>query len=165
MKPFYRKMAANSIFLQNGDRSHRYLIDLPTRREGVCGSGGIDRTFLTSAIDRSEWLAPWPGLFSLAEAAAGAGYITGFLFGLRADLEAVERKIHLRLPGIKLRFLDNLARSLVVTRTELSRFSTKWSQYFIGTKRNTLASSAARAAVSIPGYHIESDVCRTLYCI
>jgi hypothetical protein len=52
------------------------------------------------AIDGGEWSASRPGLFTLAETAFGTHWIGGWV-GLRAGLDAVEKREILRLPGIE----------------------------------------------------------------
>jgi hypothetical protein len=57
------------------------------------GSGGIAYTFLTSALDGSEWSASRPGRFTPKERSAGTHWTEDWV-GLRAGLDTVlKRKI------------------------------------------------------------------------
>jgi hypothetical protein len=69
----------------------------------VCG--GVDvqiRVFLTPALDGGELSASRPGRFTPDEGAPGTHCIGGWV-GPRADLDAVEYRRVLPLPGIERR--------------------------------------------------------------
>jgi hypothetical protein len=63
------------------------------------GSGGIAQPFLTSALDGVGRTASRPGRFTPGERAPGIHWTGGWL-GLRAGLEAMEKRKILTLPGI-----------------------------------------------------------------
>jgi hypothetical protein len=80
--------------------------------------GGEDvwiHTFLTSALDGGEWTASHPGRFTPGERAPGTHWIGGWV-GPRADLDDVEKRKFLTLPGSELRPLGRPAGSHSVYR-------------------------------------------------
>jgi hypothetical protein len=58
--------------------------------EDICGSGGIARPFLTSAVDRGELSASRKGRFTSEERASGTHWMGGWV-GFSGDLNAVEK--------------------------------------------------------------------------
>jgi hypothetical protein len=67
--------------------------------------GGVDveiHIFLTSALNGGEWSATSPGRFTPGEIASSTHWIGGWV-GPRIDLEDVERRKILPLPGLELR--------------------------------------------------------------
>jgi hypothetical protein len=74
---------------------------------------GVDvknHIFLTSALSESEWSTSRPGRFSPGEIAHGAHWIGGWV-DPRADLDDMEKRKLLTLPGLELRPLGCPARS------------------------------------------------------
>jgi hypothetical protein len=75
--------------------------------------GGVDvyiHIFLTSALVRGEWSASHPGRFTPEERAPGTHWIARWV-DPRADLDDVENRKFLTLPGRELRPLRRPARS------------------------------------------------------
>jgi hypothetical protein len=68
--------------------------------------------FVTSALDRGEWLASRPGRFTPEERTSGIHWIGGWV-DVRAGLDALEKRKVLLLPGVEPR--------PVAIPTELSR--------------------------------------------
>jgi hypothetical protein len=67
--------------------------------------GGVDvyiHIFLTSTLAGGEWSASRPGRFSLGARARGTHWIGGWV-DPRADLDDVEKRKFLILPGLELR--------------------------------------------------------------
>jgi hypothetical protein len=61
--------------------------------------------FLTSALDGGEWSASRPGHFTFGERASGTHWIGGSV-DPRADLDNLEKRKFLNLPGLELRPLS-----------------------------------------------------------
>jgi hypothetical protein len=78
--------------------------------EGVWGVDVSIHIFLTSALVGGEWSASRSDRFIPGERAPGTHCIGGWL-GLRAGLNAVEKRKFLTLPGLELRPLGRPARS------------------------------------------------------
>jgi hypothetical protein len=75
--------------------------------------GGEDvyiHIFLTSALVGDEWSASRPDRFTPGERAPGTQWIGGWM-GPRADMDDVENRKFLTLPGLELRPLDRPSRS------------------------------------------------------
>jgi hypothetical protein len=64
------------------------------------GSGGIVPPFLTSALDGGEWSASPPSRFTPGQRAPGTHWMGGWV-GHRTDLESVEKRKVMPLPGIE----------------------------------------------------------------
>jgi hypothetical protein len=74
---------------------------------------GVDvyiHIFLTSALVGGEWSASRPGIFTFGERAPGIHWIEGWV-DPRADLDDVEKRKFLPLPGLELRTLGRPAHS------------------------------------------------------
>jgi hypothetical protein len=75
--------------------------------------GGVDvqiHIFLTSALVGGEWSTSCPGRFTTRERAPGTNWIGGWV-DLKADLDDLEKRKFLTLPGLELRPLCRPARS------------------------------------------------------
>jgi hypothetical protein len=75
--------------------------------------GGVDvqiHIFLTSTLVGGEWSVSRPGCFIPGERAPGTHLIRRWV-GPRADLDDIEKRKFLTLPGLELRPLGNPARS------------------------------------------------------
>jgi hypothetical protein len=67
-----------------------------------CGVDVQSHVFLTSALGRGEWLASLPNRLTPVERARSTHWVGGWV-GPRSDLDDVERKNSLPLPGLELR--------------------------------------------------------------
>jgi hypothetical protein len=81
----------------------------------VWGSGIKTPPFLISALDRDEWSASRPGRLTPRERAPGT-HLIGSWVGPRADLDDVEKRKFLALPGLELRPLCRPACSQLLYR-------------------------------------------------
>jgi hypothetical protein len=75
--------------------------------------GGVDvyiHILLTSALDGGEWSVSRSGRFTPGEKAPATHWIGGWV-DPRADLDDVEKRKFLTLPGLELRSLGLLARN------------------------------------------------------
>jgi hypothetical protein len=88
------------------------LTNKALRHEDVWGNGCIDPRILD------------PGRFTPGERAAGTHWI-GSWVGLRADLDDVEKRKFLTLPGLELRTLGRLARSQSLYRQQKKAKATR----------------------------------------
>jgi hypothetical protein len=66
--------------------------------------------FLASSLVGGEWSASRPGRFTLEERAICTNLVGGWV-GPRADLDDVEKRKFLTIPGLELRTLSSPARS------------------------------------------------------